>query len=227
MCRCKFLCGVAALMCAALPALAGDQFPPPWPRTDPTGEPLPDVTFQCWTFPTAASPIPPDPGFWNPHGQPFGPRIVPADPNTPPIWLPEFGGREGVWCLNPGDMMEFEIPNWFMPPPHEKEIWVQIKHLFGPPRVEVIYPAGTGLLTVPALPAGGGPIDPPGSAWMETAYYTILPYCPEFEVIKITALEQMYIDQVCIDTYCRIPAPGAAALLGLGGLVAARRRRAD
>lgn len=227
MCRCKFLCGAAAAVLSAVPALAGDNFPPPWPRTDATGQPLPDVTFQCWTFPTAAAPIPPDPDFWNPHGLPLGPRIIPANPNMPPIWLPEFGGRVGVWCLNPGDMLEFDIPNWFMPPPHEKDIWVQIKHLFAPPRVDVIYPAGPGLLSSPAFPAAGGPVGPPGTPWMETAYAATLPFCPQFETIKITAFEQMYIDQVCVDTWCRIPAPGTLTLLGLGGLVAVRRRRAD
>lgn len=221
---CKAVCACAAAAFAAMPAMAGDQFPPPWPRTDTAGLPVTGVTYQCWTFPTPFNPAPPDEGWWNPHGQPFGPRIIPANPNLPPEWLPEFGGRFGVWCLNPGDMLEFDIPNWFMPPPHEKEIWIQVKHL-GPVRAEVIFPTPTGPAIVPALPVVGGPIGPPGTAWEETAFHTILPYCPEFETIKITALTQIYIDQVCIDTWCRIPAPGAATLLGLGGLVALRRRR--
>lgn len=220
---CKALYACAAAAFAAMPAMAGDQFPPPWPRTDTAGLPVTGVTYQCWTFPTPFNPAPPDQGWWNPHGQPLGPRIIPGGPVLPE-WLPEFGGRFGVWCLNPGDMLEFDIPNWFMPPPHEKEIWVQVKHL-GPVRVDVIFPSPTGPATVPAFPAAGGPIGPPGTPWEETAFHTILPYCPEFETIKITALTQIYIDQVCIDTWCRIPAPGAAALLGMGGLVAMRRRR--
>jgi hypothetical protein len=213
-----------AAIFAASPALAGDNIPPPWPRIGPDGLPLPGVTFQCWTFPTPFHPEPPDPGWWNPHGVPFGPRIIPADPLNPPIWLEEFGGRFGVWCLNPGDMLEFDIPNWFMPPPFEKFIWVQIKHLFGPPRVDVIFPSPVGPLFQPAGPVATVPVGPPGTPWVETAYGAGLPFCPEFETIKITALEQMYIDQVCIDTLC-IPAPGAAALLAVGGLVAVRRRR--
>lgn len=223
--RCMVFSCVLAALFAALPALAGDNLPPPWPRTLPDGTPAPNVTYQCWTFTNGPEMIvPPDPGWWNPHGVPVGPRIIPADPNNPPIWLPEFGGRSGVWCLNPGDMLEFDIPNWYMPPPFEKAIWVQIKHLFGPPRVDVLYPHPAGSGVSPAAPLGSVPVGPPGTPWVESAYGTILPFCPDFEVIKITALEQMYIDQVCIDTIC-IPAPGAAALLGLGGLIAARRRR--
>lgn len=222
--RCMvFVCVLAALF-AARPALAGDNFPPPWPRILPDGTPAPNVTYQCWTFPTPFEETPPDQGWWNPHGLPWGPQIIPADPNNPPVWLPEFGGRSGVWCLNPGDMMVFHIPNWFMPPPWEKGIWVQIKHLFEPPQVDVLYPIPTGLAIAPTAPLGSIPVGPPGTAWVETAYGTLLPFCPDFEVIKITAEDELYIDQVCIDTIC-IPAPGAAALLGLGGLIASRRRR--
>jgi len=45
-------------------------------------------------------------------------------------------------------------------------------------------------------------------------------------VINFDALgSSLSLDRVAIDTFTVVPAPGAAALLGLGGLVATRRRR--
>ena len=61
MSRCTMFSFCAAAMFAATPALAGDQFPPPWPRFESDGTPVTGVTFQCWTFPTPFSPAPPDP----------------------------------------------------------------------------------------------------------------------------------------------------------------------
>jgi hypothetical protein len=225
-----FMCAVLWALAVVSPALAGDIFPPPWPR-DPND---PKKTFQCWTFPTPMIGGLPDPGWYNQHQHqgrgPSGPRPIPGPTGTGPVWVPDFAGRAGVWCIPDGAMLEFDIPNWYMPPPFQKELWIQIKYFEILPIVDVLYPSVMGgtfpdLSRTAGLPIIDVPIGPTGG-WRQGVWHVVLPFCPDFEVLKLTAppMTEVYIDQVCIDTWC-VPAPGAAALLALGLIGASRRRR--
>ena len=89
---------------------------------------------------------------------------------------------------------------------------------------------------------GGGPAQPLSplawtanfqtalpNGWTHELTQWTFPACPGVERVTIfpsLAGAQEFVDQVVIDTLCApVPAPGAAALLGIAGLVTLRRRR--
>jgi hypothetical protein len=194
-------------------ALADDLTPPPW-RFGP------DTTFQHWDFTGGPAGGPPDAGVFNPFGVP---TLAPAG-----VWLPVFSGRTAVWDISSGSL-SFTVPNDPMPPPHAKELWLQVTFFAGtagviPPALSVISPLGPfGMIAAPAFtPLGGG--------WVhELTKWGITQGCPQFERVTISSGQPgivQCIDQVVIDTRCfAIPAPGSAALVAMGGLIALRRKR--
>ena len=213
----KTLTGIA-LSCGLVfggSALADDLTPPPW-RFGP------DTTFQHWDFSGGPAGGPPDAGLFNPFGVPM------LTPGAGTVWLPAFAGRGAVWDISTGSL-SFNVPNDPMPAPHVKELWLQVTFFAGaaggpPPALSVTSPLGPfGMIAAPLLtPLGGG--------WVhQLTRWGITTGCPAFERVTISSGQPglvQCIDQVVIDTRCfAIPGPGSAALLGLGGLLALRRKR--
>ncbi|GMV37449.1 MAG: hypothetical protein AMXMBFR61_19570 [Fimbriimonadales bacterium] len=192
-----FLTALAAAT-LSLSAVA-DDLTPPWYRG------LPDTTFQHWQFYT---PSPEPEWFDNPYGVP---SISDVSPNS--IWLPEFEGRRGVWCIAPGTSMEFTIPN-VVDPNHEKEYRFQLTY-FGAPG-EVV-PLGD--------PYDFGYIDM-GDGWTHFRADYRFPFCDWTVASVIAGDHPLYIDQLVVDSWC-VPEPGtmAAIAAGLGALALRRRKK--
>jgi hypothetical protein len=195
-------------------ALADDLTPPPW-RFGP------DTTFQHWDF--SAGPIggPPDAGLFNPFGVPM------MTPGGGAAFLPAFSGRSNVWSLGTGSL-NFDIPNDLMPPPHQKELWLQITFFAGavglvPPGISVTSPLG------PFVPIAAPSYTMLPGGWVHQLTKWSLPACPGVERVTIFPQQpglNQFIDQVVIDTNCfAVPGPGSAALLAMGGMLALRRKR--
>lgn len=215
----KTLCIAAALLAGvavtSTHARAGIEQPPPWAGWGQSG----GTTHWCFDFfppnPTGGGPLDPRPGGFGPGH----PQINLGNS----IWQPSspFGG-DGVICIPAGGGLEILVPN-YNDPAHTKLIWVQY-HFFGgaEPVVDVFVPGAAGAspwgpTVTPSPGPGGGLIGAQGLQ---------LPFCPPFEIIRITnpGPQPIYLEWLCIDTIC-IPAPGSAAVLALAGMAAMRRRR--
>ncbi len=230
------LWSVGALALAGLTsaAMAGDMGPPnfpgySWNRSDP------HTTFVKWTFggpgTSGGNYFFPD-EFLNPGGPA---QVVGTQTTATPSTIPDENGRDdAVWCINPGQAFVVTIPN-MLDITHPKDIFVQYKWwapagVGGEPVIMAMDPSG--------LMAGPGPVVCTPSTIGEAPPFTlysgcvslVLPYCPEFEVIKVTnpnPSAPIYLTQLVVDTRC-IPSPGAGAALALaGGVLGARRRRRD
>jgi len=204
------------LLClVAGPVVADDLVPPPW-----RGQP--GSSWAGWAFLSAESPIAPDIGNW-PYGMPMAQPL----PGVGQYYLPQWGGREGVWPLS-GEIW-IDMPN--RPEPNEyKDIWVQLTWAQQASNVSpIVYfmldRGGTGMTVMPetgrqVLGATG---DPGGDGlWYHSVYY--LRWYPNvpFEVIAVTGA--VNVDQVVIDTIC-IPEPLSVGLLAAGSVALLVRRR--
>lgn len=201
----------AGLAFSAGVAHAGDLFPPPWRGT-------PGSTFQLWMF-HSPSPFP------DASANPFGVPII-SSASVGVTWVPTTatGEGDGLWCIDPGGMLCFDIPNIFLPL-MEKEAYIQVKY-FGPGTVPgVSGMSGSGAPGVPCGPTTTpSPLPGGGSYWSTGLCF---PDCWQFEQIWFTnpnPTAPIYIDQVVIDTRC-IPSAGSFSLMAIGLLAACRRRR--
>lgn len=209
-------CAIGATVC-----LAGDEFPPspsnplaPWVRGQP------GTTFNQWNFPTPAP---------NPDHFGSNPTIAPGSLINPDgsIWSPSTSIPDhGLWTIPPGGFLDFFIPN-FGPSSGPKFVYIQIKFSGALP--------GWGTLDPDTGAQGhhypGEPVVTPGPSpfpgvyqWSDTLMFD---YNPRGEIIHIfnpSAQDPSMIHQVVIDTICT-PTPGTFAVLGLGLLAGARRRR--
>ena len=207
---------VAALLfcCAVIPVHADDLFPPPW-----RGQP--DTTMAHWTFDNQNNPLFPDQ--WNnPYGLITTPVLLGTYQYFPP---PGVTGATSVgWAVLPPSFgsISFVIPNANEPPPHEKQVYIQIVYT-GAINVQVTDPAGN--VFAPFGPTSTPLVLPSGALYQSFSF--TYPGCPPFETIRISnasASNNAFISQVVIDTIC-IPTPTSSAALALVGLAAARRRR--
>lgn len=211
---------VAALMIGASGSTAlGGIVPPPW---DPT---LPMQTLQAWMF--------------EPGNDPFAPTVA-NNPNGAPQFFPPTSGTylpdnpltpnnpgTGVWCLTGNTTLEFLIPNYNQQ--FRKEIFISIKYSVPSAGVGVPTAGVTGLSGTPGSPSGFTYTPEPVSPGVSMIHYhQSLPTCESFMVsisfpIGIPG-SVGYVEQVVVQTVC-VPAPGGAAVAGLGILAASRRRR--
>ena len=214
---------VGLVVLVAAPVLADDIFPPPWDRSGP------DSTYQRWEFPT------PDPmPFPDDAMNPWGVEPATVTPGPGMDWIevdPEGSGRIGIWPLSG----EIEVPVFNTPPDplREKVMWVQVT--WRP------QPGTTGTPTVTAEadhpdPGQGGMGDiaydpvvgdlPDAFGWINSAYELSLPFNPDMETITVSG--DIDVDELVIDTICRVPEPGSIVMVlsaGLVGLIVLIRRR--
>jgi hypothetical protein len=202
----------------SLAARADDLTPPPW-RFQP------GTTFQHWDFSAGPNGGPPDgPGInlFNPYGTPV---LIPVGNSS---WQASVANRNNVWAVNGGGQLVFNIPNELDPPPHQKELWLQITFFAPapiiPPGVTVMTPNGNFFTQI------GGPFTTTfADGWTHQLTQWAYPECPGFEHVTIFPPQPgvtLFVDQVVIDTRCYVvPEPGVLAMLGVAGVVAGRRRR--
>lgn len=210
----RVVSSIAACMSAGLvlaaPSLGGIANPPPWQGSGIVG----NEAMVRWDFTVISNPV-------GMSETTFGPG--PAQMGGPVV----FDGS-GTLVIPPGGTITMGVPN-FIQPNDFKLVWVQY-HVVGG-AVVAMDPiiggtadtsAGT---TVVAAPWGTPvPVGPQGGVGGQGL---IFPFNPSFETITLTnpdPLHPMVLDWLQINTICA-PAPGAAAIAGLGGLLAARRRR--
>lgn len=214
----RLAAAVAASICSI--ASAG-VIPPPW-----AGDTTNPQTQQLWTF-SPNNPTQPD-VFENPNGPPtLNPDGSMYEPINP------FGPGTGGWLVGSGPtgptVLDFIIPNYNQL--FRKQIWIVIKFCLPPEG------AGVPVVDIDGLDGSDGtqintptpsPVDGvPGM--LQIAYLFEMPTCWTF-LCRINVPvgipgANTFIDQIYIATRCIIPAPGAAALIALGGLVGGRRRR--
>lgn len=210
----KFLSILAMAAFLAAPALADDLFPPDW-RGDP------NTTFQHWTFSYPQG---------DPSGYPMGPWLPEYSNNPygqPAIqtyyhdeqWFDVYQGRQGVvdpWANN----VYISLPN--VPEPNDwKYVYFQIT--YWPLDDNGTPTAPMGLYTDPAaanqyminqltLPDG----------WIYESWQFEIPGNPPFETLGFMTGNDLYIDQIVVDTLC-IPEPASMLLIAIAGLFLRRR----
>ncbi len=202
---------LAAALCAR--AHADDLSPPPW-RFNP------GTTVQHWDFSAGAGGGAPDA---LPLNNIYGTPMLTTSPPT--TWLPTLAGRNDVWGIF-GGSLDFDVPNTGVAT-HQKDLWLQITFL---PNAAIPFPTITVGSTAGLFTQIGGPVYTPlANGWVHELTQWHNPICPSTERVSITAGipgATFFIDQVVIDTQCYpVPTPGAASLISLAGLYAARRRR--
>ncbi|UCD73832.1 MAG: hypothetical protein JSV91_08530 [Phycisphaerales bacterium] len=217
----KRLVIIVLMLGLAAPAMADDLIPPPWDRYTP------NTVFAHWTFDSPAN----DEGQY--VAEDFWQLSVFDDPYidsyyNDAYWLDEFEGRDGV--INPwgGDYLQMHLDNYDCYSP-VKFIYLQITWWTDG------YEGDRPLPDVWDAYSPHGPVDwsvaeitdefELGDGWWYSRWYIEMWPNPEWEWINFYPAwsEDMYIDQIVVDTLC-IPAPGALALLGLAGLIRRRRR---
>ncbi|MHC4213311.1 MAG: PEP-CTERM sorting domain-containing protein [Planctomycetota bacterium] len=219
--RIAVLCIIGVLASASI-AVAEDYNPPTgWSRTDP------GATYQIWEFSTeypAAVEYPdiyPDDSD-NGAGDAFVTFTKGWGDNT--AWqavYPQGSTHTGVWGFE--DDMIATVPNFNQDNPI-KEVWVQMTYLADEAPILWLLPEG--------ILADGATMDlvdqttADSAGFVNATWYGIIEPNPTMEEIWIRPSEcTVYVDELVIDTICRVPEPTTICLLGLGGLALLRRRR--
>lgn len=205
---------LAAFLLFAPAAVADYLNPPPW--TDPGY-----VTYQGWEFETNLLPTT--------VNNPFGAPTMTSDYGSE-MRIPSFEGRDGVMYFDGwnDDWIYIDVPNADNMNPR-KEIWMQIVYFAwdGFPGLDY-YIDGWGNETTGFAGQGIEPTvlqSTANGAWVYEAVHWYIEPNPEGETITLASsfYEDMYIDQIHIDTIC-FPEPASLSLLLLGGLAVLRRR---
>ncbi len=207
------------------PASRADDVAPPWYR----GHQL--STYSEWEFNQSPS------SFYDISADTF--TFVPGSPNEPLftgfsaeaevdllsnwMWVP--GDGDGGLTPSPGAAsasIGFKIPNFVDLQP-EKLLRIQITY-------QINLPIVSGVQGWYGFSGGIGPIEgiPDGAMFVIGPFHEyqdwIIRPNPAWDLIAITVPQGCVLDEVVVDTVS-LPSPGAAALLALGGMFAAGRRR--
>jgi hypothetical protein len=191
---------------------AEDYNPPPWRDGENT-------TRSVWEFTDGSFElVAPDLFSANP-----GVSALPtfSIDNNPPstMWVPSHQGASGVWRLeSPGDIT-IEIENYDVVNPI-KEIWMQMTYQALGDGEPFIFSDPLWSTSTTSDPEANGD-------FLNLTFHLTIEPNPARETIWIQPQDcTLYIDQIVIDTICTVPEPATVCLLGLGGLVLLRKRRA-
>jgi len=178
----------------------------------------PGETLQVWSFDDDDNPTVPEINL-----NPYGPAMAFIGGPTgaaPPEWIADLLGREGVWTGDAGFTIALDIPNQMIPNPY-KEICIEIGFLGNLVGVPDVYPFGGIVVDKKETVA----VVDPATGWQKlTASYRIVPN-PDKELIFSYFSSGAAVDYVAVYTVC-VPEPLTISLLGFGGLMLWRRRRA-
>ncbi len=207
--------GVLVIVALLAPAAMAEYLnQPPWQGTGGF------ETYQGWEFDTDLAATTVD----NAYGVPT------LDADTNGAWVSEFEGRTGLFYFDGWtDYPEIGIPNADNANPR-KEIWLQITYFAwdGFPGMNYYIDGWGGEGTGFAGPGVAPQIveSTANGDWVYEAIHWYIEPNPEGETITLESSfgEDMYIDQLHVDTIC-IPEPASLGLLALGGLAVLRRRR--
>lgn len=176
-------------------------------------------TAQKWDFDNNSNPAIPEIDL-NPYGTATA-AITASASGPPPEWAADLLGRDGVWQAQEMLTIDLDIPNQMIPNPY-KEI-----------RLEIGFIGHLADFSVFPIPFGGNVelvgqhvvVVDPATGWKKlTARYIIEPN-PDREIVCYSFSGALAaIDYVIVNTIC-VPEPMTVSLLGLGGLILARRRR--
>jgi len=176
---------------------------------------LPGETSQAWTFEDDDNPAVPEINL-----NPYGPATATITGAAPPEWISTLLGRDGVWQGEGLLELDIEIPNQMVPNPY-KEISIEIGFLGDLTEFSVL-----------PIPVGGivnetsRSIDDTGDGWKKlTASYYIAPNPYWEQLCYVFSGDIAAVDYVAVYTVC-VPEPLTISLLGFGGLMMWRRRRA-
>lgn len=177
---------------------------PPWAGTSGF------ETYQGWEFTNDLNPSVID----NPYGDP----VLAGGTH-----LSIYEGREGILYYDAFDSITIDIPNANNDNP-VKEIWMQVTYyvFFDFPSLSYAIEGSGGESTR----FGSGSIDPTplGNGWYYEAVHWIIEPNPAAETITLESFfDDIYIDQLHIDTIC-IPEPASLSMLVGLGLLMIRRR---
>lgn len=178
-------------------------------------------TDQTWNFDNNSNPAIPEIDL-NPYGTATA-AITGSASVPPPEWAADLLGRDGVWQAQGILTITLNIPNQMIANPY-KEIRLEMGFI------------GDGDLadfSVIPIPFVGSVelvsqeivVVDPATGWKKlTAYYIIEPN-PDWEFVCYSFSGALAaIDYAIVNTKC-VPEPMTVSLLGLGGLILARRKR--
>lgn len=175
-------------------------------------------SYQSWGFGDNTNPAIPEFDD-NQFGDPTA-TITSTDTGAPPQWLAETLGRDGVWTSNDRLEVSLYIPNQEIRNPY-KEIIVEIGY-FGELNGTAIY---TNPFAQETIPVSSDVVVGTDGWTTRTDVFRIEPN-PDEEWINYHWLgEEIGLDYVNVYTIC-VPEPMTIALLGFGGLMLRRRRKA-
>jgi hypothetical protein len=178
----------------------------------------PGETSQTWTFDADDNPTVPEI-----NSNPYGTATATISGGAaPPEWVSTLLERDGVWKAAGFEQVTLEIPNQMVRNPY-KELYIEIGFL-GDLANFSVFPSPFGG-TVELTSQNVEVVDPINNWKRLTAWYRIAPNPDSESVCYSFSGNVAAIDYVKVHTVC-VPEPLTISLLGFGGLMVWRRRRA-
>ena len=179
----------------------------------------PGETFQAWTFDADGNPTVPEISL-NPYGT--ATATISGGAAAPPEWVSTLLERDGVWKAEGFEQVTLEIPNQMIRNPY-KELYIEIGFL-GDLANFSVFPQPFGG-TVELVSQNVEVVDPINNWNKLTAWYLNAPHPDSESVCYSFSGAVAAVDYVKVSTVC-VPEPLTISLLGFGGLMVWRRRRA-